>query len=525
MLHKHNADRRHHIPKMAFKIKNWPEYEAGLRRRGSLPLWIEDGALDHWQTLGPGGQARYADAAIQTTLMVRTAFKLAWRQTEGLLASVITLMDLRISVPDHTTISRRAVTLPVIQAGSVPHGPLHLLIDSTGLQVYGVGQWLEAKHGAKSRRKWRKLHLVVDAGSCVIVAQILTDQDADDPSQVAPLLNQIESLSGHIPRSSLRSSDLLPFYHQYPAACCGDFLFFLSVVPDRFRHAGIPAPVSRGPAAGSVHGDPSAGHARQPARIAARQMMLPVEDLHRSFGGVAAVAGASFGVAEGSITALIGPNGAGKTTVFNLVSGFLRAGSGKIHFADRRIDGLPGDTIARGGLVRTFQTPRVLTRMRVRENLLLAGRDQPGEIFAMRWIAPRRVAARERQVRRRADDLLALLRLDHLADDYAGTLSGGQRKLLELGRALMTEPRMILLDEPMAGIAPVLAAQLLDHIRTFRARQGVTVFLIEHDMEMVMSASDRVIVMDEGRVIAEGRPEAVQRDEHVIEAYLGRTAV
>jgi neutral amino acid transport system ATP-binding protein len=167
----------------------------------------------------------------------------------------------------------------------------------------------------------------------------------------------------------------------------------------------------------------------------------------------------------------------------------------------------------------------VLTRMRVRENLLLAGRDQPGEIFAMRWIAPRRVAARERQVRRRADDLLALLRLDHLADDYAGTLSGGQRKLLELGRALMTEPRMILLDEPMAGIAPVLAAQLLDHIRALRARQGVTVFLIEHDMEMVMSASDRVIVMDEGRVIAEGRPEAVQRDEHVIEAYLGRSAV
>jgi hypothetical protein len=177
---------------MAFKVENWPEYEAGSRRRGSLTLWIEDGALDHWQTLGPGGQARYADAAIQTTLMVRAAFKLALRQTEGLLASVITLMDLRISVPDHTTISRRAVTLPVIQADSVPHGPLHLLIDSTGLQVYGAGQWLEAKHGAKSRRKWRKLHLAVDAGSGMIVAQILTDQDADDPSQVAPLLNQIE---------------------------------------------------------------------------------------------------------------------------------------------------------------------------------------------------------------------------------------------------------------------------------------------------------------------------------------------
>src|ERR1700676_3866181 len=188
MPHKHNADRRHHIPRMAFKVRNWPDYEAGLRRRGSLTLWIEDAALDHWQTWGPGGQARYKDAAIQTTLMVRTAFSLALRQAEGLMASVITPMDLTISAPDHSTI----VTLPVIQADSVPPGPLHLLIDSTGLQVYGAGQWLEAKHGAKSRRKWRKLHLAGDAGSGTIVAQTLTDQDADDPSQVAPLLNQIE---------------------------------------------------------------------------------------------------------------------------------------------------------------------------------------------------------------------------------------------------------------------------------------------------------------------------------------------
>jgi hypothetical protein len=192
MPHKHNADRRHHIPKMAFKVQNWPAYEAGLRRRGSLTLWIEDGALEHWQTCGPDGQARYTDAAIQTSLMVRTAFKLPLRQTEGLLASVLTLMDLTISAPDHTTVSRRATTLPVIQPAQVPHGPLHVLIDSTGLQVYGAGQWLEAKHGAKSRRTWRKLHLAVDAASGMIVAQTLTDQDADDPSQVAPLLDQID---------------------------------------------------------------------------------------------------------------------------------------------------------------------------------------------------------------------------------------------------------------------------------------------------------------------------------------------
>jgi len=192
MLHKHNADRRHYIPKMSFKVQNWPEYEAGLRRRGSLTLWIEDSALEHWQSCGQGGQARYTDAAIQTSLMVRTAFKLPLRQTEGLMASILTLMDLTLSAPDHTTVSRRAVALRVIQPAQVPPGPLHVLIDSTGLQVYGAGQWLEAKHGVKSRRTWRKLHLAVNAASGVIVAQTLTDQDAGDPPQVAPLLDQID---------------------------------------------------------------------------------------------------------------------------------------------------------------------------------------------------------------------------------------------------------------------------------------------------------------------------------------------
>jgi len=198
MPHKHNADRRHYIPKMSFKVQNWPAYEAGLRRRGSLTLWIEDAALDCWQTSGPSGQARFKDAAIQTSLMLRTAFKLALRQTEGLMTSVLTLMGLTLSTPDHTTVSRRAVTLPVMQPASVPHGPLHVLIDSTGLQVYGAGQWLEAKHGMKSRRTWRKLHLAVDAVSGMIVAQTLTDQDADDPSQVAPLLDQIDGPIGRV---------------------------------------------------------------------------------------------------------------------------------------------------------------------------------------------------------------------------------------------------------------------------------------------------------------------------------------
>jgi len=161
-------------------------------------LWIEDSALERRQSCGQGGQARYTDAAIQTSLMVRTAFKLPLWQTEGLTASILTLMDLAISAPGHTTVSRRAVTFPVMRSASVPHGPLPVLIDSTGLQVYGAGQWLEAKHGMKSRRKWRKLHLAVDAVSGMIVAQTLTDQDADDLSQVAPLLDQIDDPIGRV---------------------------------------------------------------------------------------------------------------------------------------------------------------------------------------------------------------------------------------------------------------------------------------------------------------------------------------
>jgi len=227
MPHKHNADRRHHIPKMSFRVQNWPAYEAGLRRRGSLTLWIEDTALECWQTCGPGGQARYSDAAVETSLMLRTAFKLPLRQSEGLLASVLKLMDLTISAPDHTTVSRRAVRLPVIQAAQVPHGELPVLIDSTGLQVYGAGQWLEAKHGAKSHRKWRKLPLAVDAASGMIVAQTLTDQDADDPSQVAPLLDQID---GQITRMTADGAyDGAPTYQTI--ATHGDDI--LVVIPPR----------------------------------------------------------------------------------------------------------------------------------------------------------------------------------------------------------------------------------------------------------------------------------------------------
>ena len=251
-------------------------------------------------------------------------------------------------------------------------------------------------------------------------------------------------------------------------------------------------------------------------------MLLEVRNLAKSFGGVASVADVSFGVAEGSITALIGPNGAGKSTVFNLVSGFLRADGGSVRFAGRSIGRRGGHAVARLGLVRAFQTARVLTRMTVLENMMLAARDQPGERLDLVWLAPGRVARRERAVRAEAEAMLDLVRLAHLRDQFAGALSGGQRKLLELGRALMVRPRMILLDEPMAGVAPVLAEQLLDHIRRLRSERGITVCVIEHDMDMVMSVSDRIVVMDEGRVIAEGAPETIQRDPRVITAYLGR---
>src|SRR5471032_1502774 len=194
MPHTHNAERRHHIAKMPFKVTNWAEYEAGLRRRGSLTMWINEAALDAWAAAPrstPGGQATYSDSAIQTCLMLRTAFKLALRQAESLMASVIEMIGRELAVPDHTTVSRRAIKLPTIARAALPEGPLHVVIDSTGLKVYGAGEWLADKHGQRGRRGWRKLHLAVDAHSVQIVAATLTDQDVYDASQVDPLLDQI----------------------------------------------------------------------------------------------------------------------------------------------------------------------------------------------------------------------------------------------------------------------------------------------------------------------------------------------
>jgi branched-chain amino acid transport system ATP-binding protein len=246
---------------------------------------------------------------------------------------------------------------------------------------------------------------------------------------------------------------------------------------------------------------------------------LEVQELVRAFEGVRAVDGATLDVEPGSITGLIGPNGAGKSTLFNCVSGFLRPEAGRVFLDARRIDRRAPHRIARGGLVRTFQTPRALTRMTVLENVVLAARRNGGERLGGALMP--RARRREHEAARRAARLLELVRLDAHADALAGTLSGGQRKLLELVRALMVEPRILLLDEPMAGVSPTMRVELLEHILALRERDGVTLLIVEHDLDFVMRASDRVIVMNNGRVIAHGTPDEVRADERVVDAYLG----
>jgi branched-chain amino acid transport system ATP-binding protein len=246
---------------------------------------------------------------------------------------------------------------------------------------------------------------------------------------------------------------------------------------------------------------------------------LQVHDVVRAFDGVRAVDGASLDVEPGSITGLIGPNGAGKSTLFHCISGFLRPQSGRVLLDGKRIDGRAPHRIARGGLIRTFQTPRALTRMTVLENVMLAAPHHRGERLGGSLAA--RARRREREVRIRAAGLLELVRLDGHSGALAGTLSGGQRKLLELVRALMAAPRILLLDEPMAGVSPTLRVELLEHILALRERDGITLLIVEHDLDFVMRASDRVIVMNDGRVIAQGSPDEVRADERVVDAYLG----
>jgi neutral amino acid transport system ATP-binding protein len=250
--------------------------------------------------------------------------------------------------------------------------------------------------------------------------------------------------------------------------------------------------------------------------------LLDVEGVVKRFGGIRAVDGATMRIGEGRITALIGPNGAGKTTLFNVLTGFYRGDRGSVTFDGRQILGESPHEIARKGMVRTFQITKALAAMPVIDNMMLAAPDQPGERLRNLVLRPGAARARESEVQKQAMEVLGIFNLTDLADAYAGTLSGGQRKLLELARALMAEPKLLLLDEPMAGINPTLGARLLDHMQLLRRDRGVTILFIEHDMEVVMNHSDRVVVMAEGRVIAEGEPHQVRQDRRVIDAYLGQ---
>ena len=248
--------------------------------------------------------------------------------------------------------------------------------------------------------------------------------------------------------------------------------------------------------------------------------LLSAQGLCKTFGGVKAVQNAGIEVAAGSITGLIGPNGAGKTTFFNLLSNFIQADSGQIQLNGQNIDRLPSHKIARLGMVRTFQVAKALSRMSVLENMLLGAKNQTGEKIWQVWTHPKQAQNEQRALKEKAMAILTSVGLSTKANDYAGCLSGGQRKLLEIGRALMADPQLILLDEPAAGVNPRLIEDICGHILNWR-KEGMTFLIIEHNMDVIMTLCDRVWVLAEGTNLVDGTPTKVQNDRRVIEAYLG----
>jgi len=246
-----------------------------------------------------------------------------------------------------------------------------------------------------------------------------------------------------------------------------------------------------------------------------------VENLSKQFGGLRAVDGCSFAVRSGTITGLIGPNGAGKTTVFNLLTGFFRPDDGKVLLQDMDITGLPPYRIFQKGVARTFQIPREFKEMTVMENLMLAPIGQSGERLLDPFLRPRRVRRQERTIAKRASQVLEFVGLDDLRDELAGNLSGGQKKLLELAKTMMIKPQLVMLDEPGAGVNRTLLKRIAESIERLREEEQTTFLLIEHDMDFVMRLCNPVIVMSEGKKLAEGKPDEVQRNEQVLEAYLG----
>ena len=249
--------------------------------------------------------------------------------------------------------------------------------------------------------------------------------------------------------------------------------------------------------------------------------LLTATGIAKSFGGIKAVNNAEIEVNKGSITGLIGPNGAGKTTLFNLLSNFIRPDRGTVVFDGEQIQHLQTYQIAQQGMVRTFQVARTLSRLSVMENMLLGAQKQTGENFWQVLLQRKLVVTEERQLRDRAMKLLESVGLAHMANEYAGALSGGQRKLLEMARALMTNPKLILLDEPAAGVNPTLINQICDRIKLWNS-EGMTFLIIEHNMDVIMSLCDRVWVLAEGQNLAVGTPAEIQTNAQVLEAYLGQ---
>lgn len=252
--------------------------------------------------------------------------------------------------------------------------------------------------------------------------------------------------------------------------------------------------------------------------------MIDIEHISKSFGGIQAVNDCSFQVADGSITGLIGPNGAGKSTLFAIVAGFLQPDSGRILLDGEDVAGVAPHRLFRRGLVRTFQTPHEFSRMTVRENLMLVPGAQSGENLLRSWLRWGRVRREEGELLDKVDEVLEFLHLDHVAGQLAGNISGGQKKLLELGRTMMTDAKVVLLDEPGAGVNRTLLATLAEAIERLNRERGYTFCVIEHDMDLIGRLCNPVVVMANGSVIAQGDFDSVRHDPQVIDAYLGGEA-
>ena len=249
--------------------------------------------------------------------------------------------------------------------------------------------------------------------------------------------------------------------------------------------------------------------------------MLTLDSISKSFGGLTAVNSCSFTIESQSITGLIGPNGAGKTTIFNVIAGAMKPDGGRVQFQGMDITGQPAHTLFHLGIMRTFQIPQEFFAMTVLENLMVVPAKQSGENLFYALLSPGNVAAREKEVRERAIDVLDFLRLTHVIDELAGNLSGGQKKLLELGRAMMADPDIVLLDEPGAGVNPTLLGELAEMIERLNKERHYTFCIIEHNMDMIARLCDPVIVMVEGGVLMQGDMDTVRADPRVLDAYLG----